>query len=295
MQPSRSRARLLRRILAASLSTATLLFLVGVLLRYRRRMLPQPAAGEDGCGHHESNQQQAAEAEAPDRPALAPARREASAPPQREGVERRCATAELLTPAPPATKPLLASAAGDRTVVATPGWSGVTSPVEEEEGVTTPQWLRLAAQVLPAEASASPNGQAAHEAALAALAALAQAAVVNEAAASLEAGRFEAGRSEAGRSPTGVMERAEAEAAAAEEAVNVVAARAAAAARADVQLARAEAAASVRRAEVAAEAAAAAAAAAQAEVEAEVKAAAERHATELEAVAEAVAERERRS
>ena len=293
MQPSRSRARLLRRILAASLSTATLLFLVGVLLRYRRRMLPQPAAGEDGCGHHESDEQQAApaEAEAPDRPALAPARREASAPPQREGVERGCATAELLTPAPPATKPLLASAAGDRTVVATPGWSGVTSPVEEEEGVTTPQWLRLAAQVLPAEASASPNGQAAHEAALAALAALAQAAVVNEAAASLEAGR-----SEAGRSPTGVMERAEAEAAAAEEeAVNVVAARAAAAARADVQLARAEAAASVRRAEVAAEAAAAAAAAAQAEVEAEVKAAAERHATELEAVAEAVAERERRS
>ena len=177
MQPSRRRARLLRRILAASLSTATLLFLVGVLLRYRRRMLPQPAAGEDGCGHHESDQQQAAraEAEAPDRPALALARREASASRQREGVERRCATAELSTPAPPATKPLLASSAGDGTVVATPGWSGVTSPVEEEEGVTTPQWLRLAAQVLPAEASASPNGQAAHKAALAALAALAQA------------------------------------------------------------------------------------------------------------------------
>jgi len=63
--------------------------------------------------------------------------------------------------------------------VTTPGWSGVTSPVEVEEGVTTPQWLRLAAQVLPADASV--NGQAAHEAALAALAALAQAAVVNEA------------------------------------------------------------------------------------------------------------------
>ena len=175
MQPRHSRARLLRRILAASLSTATLLFLVSVLLRYRRRMLPQPAAGEDGCGQHESDRQQVAraEAEAPGRPpTLAPARGGASLSRQREGAERRSATAELST-----TKPLLS--AGDPTVVTTPGWSGVTSPVEVEEGVTTPQWLRQAAQVLPADASV--NGQAAHEAALAALAALAQAAVVNEA------------------------------------------------------------------------------------------------------------------
>ena len=165
MQPGRSRARLLlRRILAASLSTATLLFLVGLLLRYRLRRLPRPAASEDGCGRHGSDQQQAAraEAEAPHKPALAPARGEAAsaASGQREGAEGRSATAELSTPTA-TLKPLLSSSAGERTVVATPGWSGVTSPVEEE-GVTTPRWLRLAAQVLPAEARncASPNGQA---------------------------------------------------------------------------------------------------------------------------------------
>ena len=163
-------------------------------------MLPRPAAGGEDASDHCESEPQAAQADS-DRPAVATERAEASAPRQMQGV--------ATTVWSPAEEE--------------PSCSGAASPVEEDERSTTPQWLRLAAQVLPADASASPNTQAAHETAVVALAAVAQAAVVNEAAASasFEAARSEAARAQARTSPTGVMERVEAEAAA-EEAVKVV-------------------------------------------------------------------------
>ena len=130
MRAGRSRVPPLRRVLAASLSTATLLFLISLLLRCRRRMLPRPAAGGEDASDHCESEPQAAQADS-DRPALATERAEASVPRQMEGMERRSAKAELSITA--ATKPLLASSAGDQTVVATPSCSGAASPVEEDE------------------------------------------------------------------------------------------------------------------------------------------------------------------